>query len=403
MGTSHRRRIRLEEGIYRDRNFLLAIVRTGQRAGVPPKRNTYRLGTDLRTIRAWRARAEAELLETAPRGPGSLEGTLATDIPMFLNLLAQGRRREDFRMLLAQWRASPLGDVPREDISRDHIIEQLARWEETGVAVSTRNHRLRALRTLYHTLDGVDAPHPTDKIKKTKEPAAEPRSLPMPLVMLILSKIPDRGRPLNGTRPAYSELKIRLQVMAWTGMPPAQLLRLRPQHVDFAAARVYLQPRRKGKGSRGAWVTLMPPAVDALRAFAIAELWGRPWSRSSLRKSWCGAIRRTRTLLTKEAAETGDRAVLEQFTLCVPPKCRPYDLRHSFATEAYRLTGDLRVVADLLQHATLETTKRYTEGAVSERVAAAIDKMTAAWKAIPPPAPPRKQAGLKLVARSHTA
>jgi len=404
MSTTKRRRVRLEEGIYRDRNFLLAIVRVGQRAGVPPKRKKYPLGTELRTIRAWRARSEAELLETVPHVPDSLDGILATDIPVFLNRIAAGRRREDFRMLLAHWSASPLGTMPREDISRDDIIQQLARWEEAQVAVSTRNHRLRALRTFYHALDGVETANPTDKIKKTREPPAEIRSIPMPLVILILSNIPDRGRPTNGTRPTYSELKIRLQVMAWTGMPSAQLLRLEPRHVDFAGARIYLQPRRKGKGSRGAWVTLMPPAVDALRAFAIAKLWGRPWSRSSMRKSWRGAIRRTTAQLTKEAEDTGDRALLEQFMLSVPPDCRPYDLRHSFATEAYRLTGELRAVAELLQHATLETTKRYTEGAVSERVADAIDKMTAAWKAIPPLAPPpRKKSGLKLVARPQTA
>lgn len=400
-----RRRVRIEEGIYRDRENLLGVVQIGSRlTDKQVRRKRFRLGTDLQKIRAWRHHERGDLLETVPRGPSS--GSLAAAVPVFLNRLALGRRREDFRMLLAHWSASPLGDIPREEISRDDIIQQLARWEEAQVAVSTRNHRLRALRTLYHALDGVETPNPTDKIKKTKEPPAEIRSIPMPLVILILSNIPDRGRPTNGTRPTYSELKIRLQVMAWTGMPSAQLLRLQPRHVDFSSARIYLQPRRKGKGARGAWVSLMPPAVDALRAFAIAQLWGRPWSRSSMRKSWRGAIRRTTAQLTKEAEETGDRAFLEQFMMAVPPHCRPYDLRHSFATEAYRLTGELRAVAELLQHATLETTKRYTEGAVSERVVSAIDKMTAAWKAIPPPAPtpPRvKKHGLKLVARPQTA
>jgi len=49
-------------------------------------------------------------------------------------------------------------------------------------------------------------------------------------------------------------------------------------------------------------------------------------------------------------------------------------------TEAYRTTGDLRAVADLAQHANISTTQRYTEGAVTERSAAAIAKMSQRWQ-----------------------
>jgi integrase len=192
----------------------------------------------------------------------------------------------------------------------------------------------------------------------------------------ILAAIPDRGRAARfGTRPDYSELKIRLTIMAWTGIPPIQLERLRPRDVDFVQGRMYLQPRRKGKGSPGAWVALLPDAIDAFREYARVGLWGRSFSRSSMAKSWKGAIKRVTADLEREAAKTNDRTVVDTFRDAIPPRCRPYDLRHTFATEAYRVTGDLRAVAELLQHANLETTKRYTGGAVSERVTSAIAKM----------------------------
>jgi integrase len=81
----------------------------------------------------------------------------------------------------------------------------------------------------------------------------------------------------------------------------------------------------------------------------------------------------------------------------LPPNCRPYDLRHSFGDELYRVTGDLGAVGEILQHASLETTKRYTARAVSGRVATAFAKMSEANApaAAPPPTPAQQR--LRLV------
>ena len=156
-------------------------------------------------------------------------------------------------------------------------------------------------------------------------------------------------------------------------MPQIQLERLRPQDVDLERGRVYLQPRKKGHGVPGAWVSLIPQAVEALRDFAAADLFGKVFSRPSMAKTWTRAIENTYRDLGKT-----DPAKLTQLQQCLPEGCRPYDLRHSFLTEFYRQTGDIRATAEMGQHADLETTKKYTEGAVSERVAAGVAKMAAA-------------------------
>ncbi len=136
---------------------------------------------------------------------------------------------------------------------------------------------------------------------------------------------------------------------------------------------------------------ITPPAVDAWRSFVEAGLLGKSWSPSSMWKSWHTAIATARATAEAHAARTGDTLWVAALDALPRDAGRP-DLRHSFASEVYRQTGDLRAVAQLLQHANLETTRRYTQGAVSDRVDAAIATATAASPTIPtlpaPEAPP---------------
>jgi integrase len=165
-----------------------------------------------------------------------------------------------------------------------------------------------------------------------------------------------------------------------------------------------LMPNRpKGKGVRAKYVPLLPQAVEAFKRFDAVGLWGLPhFSASSAWKSWTCAVENTRAALAREAAQTGDTQPLDDFNRDVPPKCHPYDLRHSFLTDAYEQTGDIRAVAGLGHHADIKTTERYTTGGVAKRETIAVDKMRDAWKdlpPVPPPAPrvPRPRGKLHLV------
>lgn len=364
---------------------LIAEVRIGNsRDGTQQRREkSYPLGTDLSVMQSWQYRERGDLMLADPIAASS--GSLAADVPAYLATLPVGRYRDDSEQIFAHWIASPLGAEPRDTITRLDVISQIARWTDAGAAASTCNRRLSRLRKLYHALDGITTPNPTDTVKFQRGPDGEPRDIPTRIVKLILESLTDTGRAeRGGTRPDVSLTKIRLTVMAWTGIPPATLRRVRPRDLDLAGARIYLRPRRKGKGTDGAWVSLLPPAVDALRAFASAKLFGLGWSNSSMGKTWRVGIARAVKAATRIADQTGDRSWVDELGT-LPPRCKPYDLRHSFASEIYRLTGDIRAVSELLQHAELETTKRYTKGAVSERVKAAIATASAAYTTIARP------------------
>src|SRR5262245_55793888 len=92
---SHRgRRVRLATGIYRDRFGISAIVSVD---GHPHEELRFDLGTELSIIEAARLRRRADLLEQPPSdGTVVRHGTLAADVPRFLELLSAGPRRDGF-------------------------------------------------------------------------------------------------------------------------------------------------------------------------------------------------------------------------------------------------------------------------------------------------------------------
>ncbi len=373
------KRLTIAPGIYRDGQQLIAEVRFGSsRDGTQARRrHTFPLGTAVNTMIAWQHGAKRDLLLTSPEP--AARGSLAADIPAYLEMLPVAKYRTESAWVLQHWIESPLGQMARRAIVRTDVMGQISRWLDAGAAVATVNKRLSRLRKMYHALDGLDATNPTDRIKFMREPKSEPRDIPVHIIRLILDAIPGHGRADRGKeRPEVGVTKIRLRVMAWTGIPPATLRRIRLRDLDFEQGRVYLQPRRKGQGAAGAWVALLPEAVDAFRDFAAAGLFGKTYSNSSIGKTWRVGIMRANNQAAAYFQETGDHAWLTALEL-LPPRCKPYDLRHSFGSEMYRRTGDIRAVSELLQHATLEMTKRYTEGAVSERVTAAIAKAAPAY------------------------
>jgi integrase len=402
MTRAKRTRITLAEGIYQDAHGISVIARLGSGTnlisappvrfplvdgdGVPySKQNNVELVMCrlqmLEDLRRKRARSGGEA--------GSLGAAIdawKTAFPLTPDrdgTKVEDKRADDHR-LLAHWRSAALAADPVTEIKRSQIRAQLTAWTDAGRAPTTVNHRMRALtmvlRWALEADDDEDITIPTEGIQYLAPREPEARGILMPVLVRILATMSDRGRAGKGeSRPDYSENKIRMRVMSWTGLARMSLIRLERRQVNFREGKLFLPLRKKGKGAAGVWVDLLPPGLDALRDFDRARLWGRPFSRSSMRKGWKRAVVNTQKALEAEAAESGDRTMLEQFLITVPANSRPYDTRHSFLSDVYRQTGDIRAVQELGQHKSLKTTDRYTKAAVPERVALAIEKMRARW------------------------
>lgn len=316
-------------------------------------------GTPPVQIRQWVLTTELRHRKTTPGRTGRFED----DARAYLEAVRAMPSYSDRALHIEEWIAV-FGSRYRDSITSDEIRAQLQRWltdtreitytrvptpktkasRTMTLSVSSVDKRRTALMHLYTVLDGKSAPNPVRDVPKFTEPEPAARAIPFPIVQALFKAL----------RPSKS--RARLKVIAFTGIPHAQIKTIQPEDIDPHAGTVAVAGRRKGRGTRARIVPLMPEGLAAFREMAKEEAWG-PFSNSSLRK----ALRR--------GMETAAPELAAQVT--------PYDLRHSFGTEMYRRSGDIRATQILMDHSTERLTHRYTSAAEDGRVRAALTAWTA--------------------------
>ena len=235
------------------------------------------------------------------------------------------------------WMTALGADRPRSSITAADVDRVLQGWLADGLSPHTVRNRRTALQHLWRVLDGPEAANPVRGSRSPREPAPEARAIPYPTITAIL-----------GALPAGSRSRARCAVIAWTGLPHAQVKAIRPDDILWPTRQLRTTPRRKGRGAAARIIPLLPQAVDALREFDRLDCYGA-FSSSALRRVFRRAC---------------DRVGVHG--------ARPYDLRHSYGTLIYQATGDLATTAHLLGHSHLSTAQRYTLAAVPEVAAHAV-------------------------------
>jgi integrase len=314
---------------------------------------TKRFGIDtlLKTMKDWRddQRSIARLTPAAP--PRAPAVGFAKDAETYLEAIKAMPSFSDRARDITLW-VAVFGETPRTAITTAMIRTQLALWAATKAA-STVNHRRTALMHLWRVLDGRSAANPVKDAPKFREPDASPRGLPYPIIRRILKAVPGR------------KSRARLAVIAWTGLPHAQVAQLRPEDLNLAKRQVFVRGRQKGKGTKARAHPLTADGVLALRQFAAARAWGK-FSQSTLRRAF------------RTACATVERAAKRKRQKLSLAGVRPYDLRHSYGSQMYAATGDIRATQVLMGHAKVAMTERYTLRAVPNQLAEAIRKFGAA-------------------------
>lgn len=137
-----------------------------------------------------------------------------------------------------------------------------------------------------------------------------------------------------------------LELLYGSGLRVAELCGLRPVDIDLAAATVTVW----GKGAKQRRVPMTPPAVDAVAGWIER---GRPAMVTD--RTPVDAV-----FLNGRGCRLGPRDVRRILDRRAPAPTHPHALRHTFATHLLDGGADLRVVQELLGHADLSTTQRYT-------------------------------------------
>jgi len=140
-----------------------------------------------------------------------------------------------------------------------------------------------------------------------------------------------------------------LEIMYGSGLRVGEVCSLEVDRIDLPRRRVLVH----GKGSKERDLPLSAPAVLALEDYL--RLGRREFTRE---RGGSAFYNRRRKPMTPRDV----RAMVEKYRETVLPDRRlsPHTLRHSFATHLLEGGADIRAVQELLGHASLATTQRYT-------------------------------------------
>lgn len=244
--------------------------------------------------------------------------------------------RRDLKNFIAQ-----SGEMPLCDVQRKHVQDWLVAQHAAGRAPSSLARRLSALRSMFDTAvrTGWCTANPTDGMTPPKQRKRLPRTLPIEQTSLLM----------QGTDTA-SDLRdaALLGVMYGCGLRVSEAVGLNLADVDMQSAemRVY------GKGGKERIAPMAEGVCRLLDAYLKQRLGHSDTRAQALFLNRAGKRLTTRSvqrMLKQRALATGaDSAVT------------PHRLRHSFATHLLAGGVDLRAIQELLGHASLSTTERYT-------------------------------------------
>jgi integrase/recombinase XerC len=261
-----------------------------------------------------------------------------------------GAYRRDLEALLGALRG-PIDQVRPADL-RDHFRQQL----NTGRSPSTINRAIAATRSFCRFLfeEGRLDSNPAQALRSIRlGPPLAPKHLTVPEVQCLLS-LPDTETPVG--RRDYAILMLLYN----TGLRVGELCSLSRDDV-MLPAEGWGALQVVGKGRRLHRLPINRPAADALLVYLADRDDAEPallLNRSGERFS----VRGIALLVNRYLRAAG-----------ITDRSGPHLLRHTFATHALRARPNLRAVQELLGHAWVTTTQRYTHLEVEDLQAQVAD------------------------------
>ena len=232
------------------------------------------------------------------------------------------------------------------------LVDFVAERRESGAAASSVARQLAAVRTLHRYLvtEGERPDDPTADLEGVRVPAGLPKPLSEPEVTALLDAV-------VGHDPVSLRDRALLELLYATGARISEACGLSMGDIDFDSRLV----RLFGKGSKERIVPFGRVAGAALdewfsprgRVLLVPAQWRRRNDAEAVFLNQRGG-RLTRQAAWAVVRRYGARAGIRT-------ELSPHVLRHSCATHLLDHGADLRVVQELLGHASISTTQVYTK------------------------------------------
>ncbi|MAI77396.1 MAG: hypothetical protein CL917_00475 [Deltaproteobacteria bacterium] len=256
---------------------------------------------------------------------------------------------------------SQLADFATDSVDPDQVDAELIRnWLASlygARSPSTLGRRLAGVRAFFRFLQRGEhvALDPTAGLPAPKTPKGAPR----PLSVDDCFALADKGKSPSAKKPSPRQALAALrdngivELLYGTGIRVGELVALDVRDVDLNRGDV----RVMGKGGKERIVPIPEQALLALENWLKVR--SRPGVLSEplfivLRKVDAAEVKRLgardiRRMLEKRGNQGG-----------IQDRVHPHRLRHSYATHLLDMGADLREIQELLGHASLSTTQKYT-------------------------------------------
>ena len=237
-------------------------------------------------------------------------------------------------------------------VTTNDLVDFVAELRASGAATTSVARRLAAIRMLHRFLatEQVRPDDPTGRLDGVRVPSGIPKPLSEAQVTSLIEAV-------VGNEPLDRRDRALLELLYATGARVSEIVGLSVGDIDFDEALV----RLFGKGSKERIVPYGSAAGAALddwfsssgRAQLVPDRWRRRGDAEAVFLNQRGG-RLTRQGAWLVINKYGRRAgILDHLS--------PHVLRHSCATHLLDHGADLRVVQEMLGHASISTTQVYTK------------------------------------------
>jgi integrase/recombinase XerD len=238
------------------------------------------------------------------------------------------------------------------DVSRDDLVNWLVDQQASGAAPSSVARRLAAVRMFHRHLasDAIRPDDPSVDVEGVRVPSGLPKPLTEAEVESLIAAV-------VVTAPVHRRDLALIELLYATGARISEAVGLSIGDLDLDARLV----RLFGKGSKERIVPFGASAATALedwfspngRARLVPDRWRRRDDAEAVFLTTRGR-RLSRQAAWAVVRRYGARAGLAE-------QLSPHVLRHSCATHLLDHGADLRVVQEMLGHASISTTQVYTK------------------------------------------
>ena len=261
----------------------------------------------------------------------------------------------DLRQLCSFLLSARLADPPVDPaaLSPDAIRAYLQWLDRKGEKRTSLARKLACIRSFYRYLvrTGLVSRSPVEDLRTPKQAKHLPRVLSKDDAEALMA-FPDQG--------TIGSLRDRalLETLYSTGARVSELVSMNVEDLHQSEGVVRLQ----GKGRKERIVPIGDLAIQAIQTY-----------RGALQPSTSGNVRSAPVFLNHRGGRLTSRSVARivarYSSRLTGGSVSPHTLRHSFATHLLDEGADLRAIQEMLGHASLSTTQKYTHVATDQLMA----------------------------------